>query len=64
MLVEYASHHIQHMQKALTQMNVKLQHVIADITGKTGMDIIEAIAGGERKGPQEQPHRLTEQAHG
>ena len=48
MLVEYASHHIQHMQKALTQMNVKLQHVIRDIAGKTGMDIIEAIAGGER----------------
>ena len=48
MLVEYASHHIQHMQKALTQMNVKFQHVISNITGKTGMDIIEAIAGGER----------------
>ena len=48
MLVEYASHHIQHMHKALTQMNVKLQHVISDITGKTGMDIIEAITGGER----------------
>ena len=48
MLVEYASHHVQHMQKALTQMNVKLQHVIRDITGKTGMDIMEAIAGGER----------------
>ena len=48
MLVEYASHHIQHMQKALTQMNVKLQHVIRDITGKTGMDIIKAIVGGER----------------
>ena len=48
MLVEYASHHIQHMHKALTRMNVKLQHVIRDITGKTGMDIIEAIAGGER----------------
>ena len=48
MLVEYASHHIQHMQKALTQMNVKLQHVISNITGKTGMTIIEAIAGGER----------------
>ena len=48
MLVEYASHHVQHMQKALTQMNVKLQQVIRDITGKTGMDIIEAIAGGER----------------
>ena len=48
MLVEYASQHVQHMQKALTQMNVKLQHVIRDITGKTGMDIIGAIVGGER----------------
>ena len=59
-LVEYASHHVQHMQKALTQMNVKLQHVIRDITGKTGMDIIEAIAalrllaGAE---PQQPHHR-------
>ncbi len=48
MLVEYAAHHIQHMHKALTQMNIKLQHVISDITGKTGMDIIAAIVGGER----------------
>lgn len=48
MLVEYAAHHVQHMQKALTQMNVKLQHVISDITGKTGMSIIEAIVKGER----------------
>ena len=48
MLVEYASQHIQHMQKALTQMNVKLQHVISNITGKTGMDIIAAIVDGER----------------
>ena len=48
MLVEYASQHIQHMQKALTQMNVKLQHVIRDITGKTGMAIVEAIVNGER----------------
>ena len=54
MLVEYASHHIQQMQKALTQMNVKLQHVISDITGKTGMDIIEAIVQGERS-----PRRLA-----
>ena len=51
MLVEYASHHVQHMQKALTQMNVKLQHVISDITGKTGMEIIEAIVGGQRDPP-------------
>ena len=48
MLVEYASHHIQHMQKALTQMNVKLQHVISNITDQTGMAIIEAIVSGER----------------
>ena len=48
MLVEYASQHIQHMQKALTQMNVKLQHVIRDITGRTGTEIIEAIVGGQR----------------
>ena len=47
MLVEYASHHIQHMQKALTQMNVKLHHVISNITGKTGMEIMEAIVGGQ-----------------
>ena len=52
MLVQYAAHHIQHMQKALTQMNVKLHHVISDITGKTGMDIIEAIVGGQRN-PQQ-----------
>ena len=37
MLVQYASHHIQHMQKALTQMNVKLHHVIS-----------EAIVDGQR----------------
>ncbi len=47
-LVEYASHHIQHMRKALTRMNVKLQHVISNITGQTGMAIIEAIVSGER----------------
>ena len=48
MLVQYASHHIQHMQKALTQMNVKLHHVISNITGKTGTEIMEAIVGGQR----------------
>ena len=52
MLVQYASQHIQHMQKALTQMNVKLQHVISNIIGRTGMDIIEAIVDGERDPPQ------------
>ena len=47
-LVHYASSHIQHMQKALTEMNVQLHRVIADITGVTGMRIIRAILEGER----------------
>ena len=48
MLVTYASHHIQHMQKALEQMNLKLAHVVSDISGLTGMGIIKAILNGER----------------
>jgi transposase len=48
MLIEYAAGHIQHMQKALTQMNLQLAHVISDITGVTGMKIIRAIVGGQR----------------
>lgn len=48
MLVEYASHHIQHMQKALQQMNIKLTNVLSDITGLTGLTILDAILGGER----------------
>jgi transposase len=48
MLIRGASTHIQHMQKALQQMNLLLQHVVADITGLTGMRIIRAILAGER----------------
>jgi transposase len=48
MLVECSSTHIQHMQKALTEMNVKLQHVVSDIMGVTGLRIIDAILSGER----------------
>jgi transposase len=47
-LLDYAASHIQHMQKALTQMNMQLHHVVADITGATGMAIIRAIVSGER----------------
>lgn len=54
MLTSYASQHVQHMQKALVQMNVQLQHVLEDITGATGMRIIRAILAGERD-----PHRLA-----
>jgi transposase len=47
-LVRYAGMHIQHMQKALNQMNLHLHHVVSDITGVTGMKIIRAILAGER----------------
>jgi len=39
---------IQHMQKALTQMNVQLANVVSDISGETGLAILKAIVGGER----------------
>ena len=47
-LVEYAAAHIQHMQKALMEMNLQLHHVVSDITGVTGMKVIRAIVAGER----------------
>jgi transposase len=47
-LVRYAASHIQHMQKALAQMNLQLANVVADITGATGMRIIRAVLDGER----------------
>ena len=48
MLISYRSRHIQHMQKALDLMNLKLTVVLGDITGQTGMRIIRAILAGER----------------
>jgi len=47
-LVEMTSQHIQHIHKALTQMNVQIHHVIDDITGLTGLAIVDAIVGGQR----------------
>jgi transposase len=47
-LVEQASTQILLMQKALGQMNVQLHHVLSDVTGVTGMTILEAILAGER----------------
>jgi transposase len=47
-LVHEASRHIQHMQKALDQMNLKLSKVLTDITGVSGMRIMEHILHGER----------------
>ena len=53
-LISYASAHVQHMQKALTQMNIQLHHVLSDLTGKSGLAIVDAILAGERN-----PHVLA-----
>lgn len=58
MLVSYCSHHIQHMQKALEQMNIKLNQVVRDITGVTGLGIIRSIINGERD-----PKKLAQLRH-
>jgi transposase len=47
-LVRSASRHVQHMQKALEQMNLKLTEVLSDITGVTGRAILRAILRGTR----------------
>jgi transposase len=47
-LVSNGAEHILHMQKALTQMNVQLHHVVSHITGETGQRILRAILAGER----------------
>lgn len=47
-LVADAGRHVQRMQKALEQMNVKLTEVVSDVTGQTGMAIVGAIVKGER----------------
>jgi transposase len=47
-LIRLASTHVLHMQKALDQMNVQLHHVLSDITGLSGLAILDAILEGER----------------
>jgi hypothetical protein len=54
-MVKAASSHIQHLQKALTQMNLQIHNVISNITGVTGLAIIDAILAGERN-----PDRLAD----
>ena len=49
-LLRDQARHVQHMQKALTQMNVQLANVIADVVGVTGQKILRAIVAGERDG--------------
>lgn len=58
MLVRYAAQHVQHMQKALEEMNVKLTEVVSDVAGQTGMKIIKDIVRGERD-----PLKLAKHRH-
>ena len=50
MLLKSQARHVQHMQKALTQMNLQLANVISDVAGETGQKILRAIIAGERDG--------------
>jgi transposase len=61
-LLEYAASHIQHMQKALTEMNLQLHHVVADITGATGLRVIRSILAGEHD-PRELAHLRDYRCH-
>lgn len=56
--VKDASRAVQHMQKALTKMNIQLANVISDITGVSGQAIIGAILKGERD-----PWKLADLKH-
>lgn len=47
-LLDYTASHIQHLQKALTHMNLQLHHIVSDVTGVTGLRIVRAIIEGER----------------
>ena len=56
--VHEAGRAVQHMQKALTKMNIQLANVLSDISGVSGQAIIRAILGGERD-----PYKLADLKH-
>jgi transposase len=58
MLLEHRAAHVQHMQKALQQMNVQVGQAVKDITGQTGLAMIRDIVAGERD-----PARLAAHRH-
>lgn len=58
-LIQMAAEHVLHMQKALDQMNLQIHRVLNDITGVSGLKIIDAILSGERD-----PLLLAQLCHG
>ena len=57
-LVQYGAMWIEHIQKALNEMNLHLHHVLSDISGQSGLAILDAILAGERD-----PRKLASLAH-
>lgn len=57
--IRSAAMHVNHMQKALIEMNIRLPEVLSQVHGKSGLAIIEAILKGERD-----PHALLSLCHG
>jgi transposase len=47
-VVTEGAKHIQHMQKSLTQMNLHLHHVLSDLSGVSGLAIVDAMLAGQR----------------
>jgi len=56
-LLAQAADQVRHMHKCLDQMNLQIHHVISDLTGATGMAIIESIVKGERDARALAAHR-------
>jgi transposase len=57
--IRSAAMHINHMQKALTEMNIRLKEVLSQIHGASGLTVIKSIIEGERS-----PKKLLELCHG
>lgn len=56
--ISMASSHVQHMQKALERMNIKLHSTISSLTGASGLAVVRAILDGQRD-----PSKLLELCH-
>ena len=56
--IRSAAMHVNHMQKALIEMNLRLPEVLSQVHGKSGLSVIEAILAGERN-----PHTLLSYCH-
>ncbi|MBZ9632687.1 transposase, partial [Salegentibacter sp. LM13S] len=56
--IRSAAMHVNHMQKALTMMNIRLKEVLSQVHGASGLKIIRAILAGERN-----PDVLVEMCH-